>query len=53
MKKWDLVAIAAEVIGAVCTVVGFLAAAKKSEGIEDTVHRLMLEDKSNGSTRKN
>ncbi len=53
MKKWDLVAIGAEVLGAICTVVGFLAAAKKSEGLEDTVHRLMLEDKSNDRKRKN
>lgn len=53
MKKWDLVAIGTEVFGAICAVVGLIAAVKKEESLEDTVHRLMLEDKSNDRTRKN
>ena len=51
MKKWDIVALAAEIFGGICAVVGLVAAAKKEENLEDTVHRLMLEDKSH--ERKN
>lgn len=52
MKKWDLVAIVAEVGGAICTVVGLIAASKKNDNLKATVHKLMLEDKSYGKRHR-
>lgn len=52
MKKWDIVALATEIGGAICAVIGLIAASKKEEDLEDKVHRLMLEDKSYGKNRK-
>lgn len=53
MKKWDVVELGSEIVGAICCVIGIIASVKRDEDLDERVHRIMLEDKTKYNEHEN
>lgn len=53
MSKWDIVGFICELATGIFGAVGFVAAMKTNEDLDDRVRRIMLEDKNKSYEQKN